>query len=157
MSKIASVPEDEADEPEFKPLTAEEAARLRSRIRTVSFRWILVVQVLAGAVVALAAWGLTGRQAVGWSAAYGAMAVVFPAALFVRGVRRHMSSGNPGAAVLGLFGWELVKIMLSVALLAAAPRVVPGVHWLALLVGMVVTLKMYWVALWVQSRSVKPN
>ncbi len=105
----------------------------------------------------MAAWGLTGRPAAGWTAAYGAMAVVIPAALFARGVRKHMSSGNPGTAVTGLFGWELVKIVLTVALLAAAPWVLPEVVWLALLAGMVVTLKMYWLALWVQTRSVKPT
>jgi ATP synthase protein I len=59
--------------------------------------------------------------------------------------------------VTGLFGWELVKIVLTVAALAAAPWVVPGLVWLALLAGMVLTLKMYWFALWLQTRSVKPN
>jgi ATP synthase protein I len=48
------------------------------------------------------------------------------------------------------FGWELVKILVSVALLLAAPRLVPDLSWLALLLGMVVTMKAYWVALWVR-------
>jgi len=50
-----------------------------------------------------------------------------------------------------VFGWELAKILVSVALLLAAPRLVPGLSWLALLVGMVITMKAYWVALWVRS------
>lgn len=157
MNTIAPDPVDEAEESEFKPLTAEEAQRLRARIAPVSLGRVLVIQALVGCLVALAAWGLTGRPSAGWTAAYGAMAVVIPAALFARGVRKHMSSGNPGTAVTGLFGWELVKIVLTVALLAAAPWVLPEVVWLALLAGMVVTLKMYWLALWVQTRSVKPN
>jgi ATP synthase protein I len=31
-------------------------------------------------------------------------------------------------------------------MLALAPRLVPGLNWLALLVGLIVALKMYWVA-----------
>ena len=43
--------------------------------------------------------------------------------------------------------WEMVKIAASVALLALAPRVVPALSWPALLVGLVLTMKVYWVAL----------
>lgn len=154
---MARFSEDEAEESGFKPLTAEEAQRLRSRMAPISFWRILLSQILVGFLVALAVWGLTGQQASAWSAAYGAMAVVLPAAVFARGVRKHLLTRSPGAAVAGLFGWELVKIVLTVVLLAAAPAVIPGVVWLALLVGMILTLKMYWVALWVQSRPVKPN
>ena len=50
-------------------------------------------------------------------------------------------------AMAGLMGWELVKIALTVAMLAAAPRLVPGLSWLALLAGMVITMKTYWIAL----------
>ena len=39
---------------------------------------------------------------------------------------------------------------LLTALLAAAPRLVPGLSWIALLVGMVVAMKTYWVALLVR-------
>ena len=49
---------------------------------------------------------------------------------------------------------EFGKIALTVVLLVLAPRIL-GVHmsWLGLLLSVVVTLKMYWVALWVQFRS----
>jgi len=150
-------PGDEDAESDFKPLSADEAQRLRARIAPTSLGKVLVWQVLVGSLVAVVAWWSTGRPIAGWSAAYGALAVVMPAAVFARGVRRPMSSGNPGAAVTGLFGWELVKIVLTVALLAAAPRLIPGLVWLALLAGMVLTMKMYWIALWAQSRSVKPS
>ena len=100
--------------------------------------------------MALAAWVLTGRASMGWSAAYGALAVVVPAALFARGVLRRKASANPRAAMVGFFGWEIAKIVLTVALLAAAPRLVPGLSWLALVVGMVITMKTYWVALLVR-------
>lgn len=102
-----------------------------------------------GVLVALLAWWLTGRSQMGWSAGYGALAVVLPAALFARGMARRRESA--GAAMVGLFGWELVKIALTVAMLAAAPRLVPGLSWLALLAGMLVTMKTYWIALLAQS------
>ena len=150
MKTIAPETETEAEESDFKPLTAEEAAVWRSRNPPVSVWKIVEGQVLVGVVVALAAWVLTGRASMGWSAAYGALAVVVPAALFARGVLRHKASANPRAAMVGFFGWEIAKIVLTVALLAAAPRLVPGLSWLALVVGMVITMKTYWVALLVR-------
>lgn len=48
------------------------------------------------------------------------------------------------------FVWELAKLVLTIAMLAAAARLVKDLSWLALLVGMVVTMKTYWVALKVQ-------
>lgn len=150
MKTIPPETETEAEESDFKPLTAQEAEQWRSRNPPVSVWKIVVGQVLVGVVVALAAWVLTGRASMGWSAAYGALAVVVPAALFARGVLRHKASANPRAAMVGFFGWEIAKIVLTVALLAAAPRLVPGLSWLALVVGMVITMKTYWVALLVR-------
>ena len=49
---------------------------------------------------------------------------------------------------MGFFIWELVKIVLTVALLLAAPRLILELNWLALLAGFVVTMKVYWVAMW---------
>ena len=100
-----------------------------------------------GLLVALAAWGLTGRQNLGWSAGYGALAVVIPAAVFARGLTGRFSSLNPGTAVFGFMLWEMVKMALTVAMLIAAPRLVTALSWPAMLVGMVVAMKVYWVAL----------
>ena len=145
----ASEAEVEGDDADFKPLTAQQAEQWRSRQRPLSVWRIVVMQALVGVLVALLAWWLTGNVPSAWSAAYGALSVVVPAALFARGMVRKRTSA--GAAMAGLMGWELVKIVLTVAMLAAAPRLVPGLSWLALLVGMVVTMKTYWLALWVQS------
>ena len=150
MKTIAPETEAEAEELEFKPLTAQEAQVWRRSNPPISVVKIVVGQALVGVLVALVAWALTGRTEVGLSAAYGALAVVVPAALFARGVLRHKASSNPRAAMVGFFGWEIVKIVLTVALLAAAPRLVPGLSWLALLAGMVITMKTYWVALLVR-------
>jgi len=86
------------------------------------------------------------------SAFYGAMAVALPAALFARAMRRAKDVASQSAAMMGFVIWELIKIALTVALLVAARWLIEGVHWLALLAGMVVALKMYWVALAVRPR-----
>jgi len=49
-------------------------------------------------------------------------------------------------AGFGFFVWEAVKIGVSVAMLAAAPRLVADLDWLAMLIGLIVTLKVYWLA-----------
>jgi ATP synthase protein I len=99
-----------------------------------------------GLVVALVAWGLAGKNSAGWSAAYGALCVVLPAALFARGLMSRFSSLNAATAGFGFFVWEAVKIAASVGMLAAAPRLITGLDWLALLAGLIVTMKMYWLA-----------
>lgn len=151
MQKIAPETEAEAEDPDFKPLTAQEADQWRSRNPPVSVWKVVAGQALVGLLVALGAWAVAGSVQAGWSAAYGALSVVIPAALFARGVLRQKASINPRAAMVGFFGWEIAKIVLTVALLAAAPWVVPSLSWIALLVGLVVTMKTYWVALLVRS------
>jgi ATP synthase protein I len=56
---------------------------------------------------------------------------------------------------MAFFLWEMVKIGVSVTMLAMAPRMVPGLSWLALLIGLVVTMKVYWVALLIAPKNVK--
>lgn len=139
--------EDEAVEPEFAPLTAEQAQALREQNPSISPWWVVAGQVLVGFLAALAAWGLTESSSVAWSVAYGSLAVALPAALFARGLTGRLSSSNPGAAVFGFFLWEMVKVSLTVAMLFAAPRLITALSWPAMLVGLVVTMKVYWVAL----------
>lgn len=141
---------DEVPEPDFKPLTAEEARRWRGKNPPPSPWRVWRIQVGVGVLVALLAWALTGEVRMAWSAAYGALAVVFPAALFVRALSRQKAVANAGAALLGFFVWEMVKIALTVAMLFAAPRLVAQLSWLALLAGFVATMKVYWVAMWLR-------
>ena len=150
MKNLATEIRSEDEEEDFKPLTAEEAKAWRKRYPQVTVWRIVLVQALVGVLVAGLAWLLTGRASAGWSAAYGALAVVLPAALFARAVARRRP-GGAGAALAGIFGWELVKLVLCIAMLAAAPKLVPGLSWLALLAGLVVVMKTYWIALVVQS------
>ncbi len=147
---------DEAEEQVFKRLSAEEAQALRLRQPRVSPWRVVAWQAVVGGLVALAAWSLTKSSVAGWSAAYGALAVVVPAALFVRGLSRQQGLANAGSVLAGFFVWEMVKIALTVAMLLAAPRLILQLNWLALLAGFVVTMKVYWVAMWLRPARVEP-
>ena len=139
----------------FKPLTQQEADDIRRGIQPVSMVQVLVVQAVTGILVAMISWVVTGRQAAGWSAFYGALAVIVPAGLFARGLSRQRSVLNAGSALVGFFVWELVKIGTTVAMLLVAPRLIPQLSWLALLAGFVVTMKVYWLATWFQLARIK--
>ena len=149
MKTIAPETEAEAEESDFKPLTAQEAQEWRKRHPALSVWRLVAAQALVGVLVALVTWLVSGKSQVAASAGYGALAVVLPAALFARGMGRMKDSAK--AMMAGFFGWEMAKIALTVAMLAAAPKLIDALSWLALLVGMVVTMKTYWVALWVRS------
>ena len=145
----------EADVEAFKPLTREEAQKLRETVPLLSPWSVLAGQLAVGVLVACATWALTGQRSAGWSALYGALAVVIPAALFARGLTGKVWSMNPGTAVAGFFLWEMVKIALTVAMLFAAPKLVSMLSWPAMLVGLVVTMKTSWIALLFAARKNK--
>ena len=129
----------------IRPLTSEEVQQLRLQQPLLSIWRVVFAQVLVGLAVAALTWLFTGRVSAAWSAAYGALSVVLPAALFARGLTSKTSSINSGAAVFGFLLWEMVKIGLTVAMLFAATRWVKDLSWPAMLVGLVVTMKVYWV------------
>jgi ATP synthase protein I len=140
---------------DYLPLTAAQAQALREIEPAVSPWRIVRLQCGVGALVALVAWGVTGEAVVGGSALYGALVVVIPAALFARGLMSRFSSINPATASFGFFLWEAVKIGVSVVMLAAAPRLIENLSWLALMAGLVVTLKVYWLALLMRAKPQK--
>jgi ATP synthase protein I len=141
------LPEDTEEEPRQAPLTAEEARRVREQNPPVSPWWVVAGQAGVGILAALAAWAFTGKENVAWSALYGALAVAIPAAVFARGLGGRFSSLNAASAAVGFLVWEMVKIALTLAMLVAAPGLVPGLSWPALLVGLILAMKVYWVAL----------
>ncbi len=155
LARDASGEEDGADPEDFKPLSAEEARKLREARPSISPWRVIAMQVVGGLLVFFGTWGLTGRQNLGWSAGYGALAVVIPAAVFARGLTGRFSSLNASTAVFGFFLWEMVKMALTVAMLIAAPRLVAGLSWPAMLVGLVVTMKAAWVAVMLAPRPPK--
>jgi len=143
----APLPEDQEETSPVHALSAAEARSVREQNPPVNPWWVVVGQVGVGLVAALLAWAFTGKHYVGWSVAYGALAVAGPAAVFARGLTGKFSSLNAGTAAVGFLLWEMVKIALTLAMLLVAPRVVAGLSWPALLVGLVLAMKVYWVAL----------
>jgi ATP synthase protein I len=139
-------------EENFNPLTREQAQRLREQEPLVSIWWIVAGQLAVGILAALVALVAAGKSHVAWSVLYGALAVVIPGALFARGLTSQFSSISPVTAGFGFFVWEAVKIGVSVGMLAAAPSLVAGLDWLAMLIGLILAMKVYWLALLVRRK-----
>ena len=137
--------QDESELPVVR-ITAAQAALLRQQDPALSPWAVVGLQCVAGILVTLLAWGFAGEIAA-VSAAYGAIAVIIPAALFARGIMSKFSSLNAATASFGFFLWEAVKIGASLLLIALAPRLITNLSWLAMLAGLFFTLKMYWLAL----------
>jgi ATP synthase protein I len=131
---------------DFVPLTRIQAQALVAAHPAVSPWWVVAGQMLVGMLAVLVAWVVFGEVSAK-SVACGALAVVIPAALFARGLTSQFAKANPGAAVVSFFVWELVKIVVTVGVLLVAHRLVKDLSWPAMLVGLVVTLKVYWLAL----------
>ena len=145
-----------AQDLDFKPLTHEQALRWRSTQPELSPWRVVLVQWLVG--VALAALGglLMQKAVIAWSLLYGAAAAAIPTALMAWGLTRSRLSRSMGGQVetvfLNFVVWEGLKILLTVVLLWIAPRIVPDLNWLALVVGLVVVLKVYWFGFFIQTR-----
>jgi ATP synthase protein I len=131
----------------FKPLTRVEAQALRAKEPPLSPWRVIGVQAVVGSGVALLVALVSGQQVYGWSLLYGAFTVVVPGALMARGMTSKLSSMSPGASAVSFMLWEMVKIAVSVVMLALAPKLVQPLSWPALLAGLVVCMKVYWVAL----------
>ena len=150
---------DGVSEPEYKPLTAAEAQVWRLKNPALSPWRIIGLQAGVGMAMVVLTWLLTDGSGLVASVAWGVMAVVIPAMVFARALNRQMRTGNPKVALVGLFMWELVKIVLTVALMLLAPKMMPDLNWLALVASFVVTIKVYWLAMalgWMQRKS-KPT
>ncbi|PKO62162.1 MAG: ATP synthase subunit I [Betaproteobacteria bacterium HGW-Betaproteobacteria-18] len=137
---------------DFVPLTRLQAQALVKAHPVVSPWWVVLGQVAVGGLASLVAWLVFGESAAR-SVACGVLAVVLPAALFARGLTSQFARANPGAAVMSFFVWELVKIVVTIGVLLAAHRLVKDLNWPAMLVGLIVTLKVYWLALAFKRKS----
>jgi ATP synthase protein I len=99
-------------------------------------------------------WLVLGHPQFIGSALYGALVAVLPGALMARGMTSKLSSVSPGASAVSFMVWVAVKILVSVAMLVLAPRLVEPLSWPALLVSLVLCMKVYWLALlWRGRRS----
>jgi len=158
IQKLATDVEEVGDEdPGFKPLTPEEARAWRQSHRHVSIGWVVALQAVAAVLVGVCAAWVSGSRVVGWSAFYGGMSVVLPSAIMAIGVTSgrlaQMLSAFPVGSLGSVVFWEGVKILLAVLMLSVAPFVVRDLSWLALLAGLVVVLKVYWLAFLLLSRG----
>ncbi|MBK6863779.1 MAG: ATP synthase subunit I [Ideonella sp.] len=144
--------DDEEEDAPPVPLTPEQAQTLRAELPSVSAWQVVAAQAVAGLVVAALCFAFGDRGGLGWSALYGAACIVLPSALLARGMARLPGAG-PAAAAVGFMVWEGVKVLLTVAMLVAAVRVVPDLSWPALLAALTVCLSMNWVALLWRGRT----
>ena len=157
IGNVAGGAEAEDEDNNFKPLSAQEAEEWRARQRSVSVWRVLGSQLLAGVAVGFLWWWLSGRRTGAISAWYGAGAIWFPAVLMAWGLTAGRLSRAlsvfPRGSLAAVMFWEGVKVLLSVMLMALAPLALAQVDWLALLAGLVVVIKVNWLALWGLSRS----
>lgn len=145
----------EANEPEFKPLTAEEAAQWRLRQPGFSVWHVVGAQALMMLLAGSLSWLFTQRVSVAWSVLYGGLCIFLPTALMAHGLTssawsrllQRSASPKPSSSVGAVFFWEGVKLVLALAMMWSAPRLVPDLSWLGLLLGLVVVLKVYWLVL----------
>ncbi len=144
--------EDEAEDLPFKTLTREEAEVLRAKYPPLSPWRVVGAQAVVGGVIAVLWWMFTGQGTNAWSALCGVAAVVLPNALMAWGMTG-LFRGVPGAVVLGFMFWELIKIMLTIALLVAAAKWMPDLSWPAMLVALIGCLKVNGLALLWQGRK----
>ena len=139
---------DEQETPSAPPLTRAEVQGLLQRKPQVSVWRVVALQAVVGLVVALGAWFFSGgKLSVVLSALYGAAIIAVPSALFALSIQLWLSKLKPGVAVYGFALGELLKIGLTIVLLFFAPRIVQPLSWAAMLIAVVVTLQVYWVAL----------
>lgn len=139
-------------EADFKPLSRIEAGALKEKLGTVSLDAFLLRvlswQAAAGFLIPVLAWLLSASVSVGYSVLYGGICVVVPSALATGMVRRWRKRGVPtyaGGMLTSLFLLEMVKVVVSICMLSAASLALKPVSWLALVVGFVLVLKVYWV------------
>lgn len=149
--------EDEVDE--IRPLTSDEARRWRETQIELSVWRVIAWQIVAVMVAGAVAYLFTGRLSVMLSAAYGGLSVLLPSAVMAWGVTagrvaRLLSAFAKGSLAVLVF-WEGIKVLLVMVLLGFAPVWVSDLNWLALVAGLVLVLKVYWLAFFMQSRILK--
>lgn len=152
--------EDEAQAEEFKPLTREEAREWRTRQPGCPVWRVVGWQVALTVLAAVLGGVFTQRLEVVASVVYGGLCAVLPTALMAYGITssalaKALVKVFPGVAKVSLVGvlfWEGIKVLLTLIMLWSAPHLVSGLSWLALVAGLVVALKAYWLEWWMHSR-----
>ncbi|VVE70499.1 F0F1 ATP synthase subunit I [Pandoraea captiosa] len=139
--------EQEQEKP-IVPLTRAQAERLFGpdvgRASSVTPFRVVGAQVLLSLIATLAWWLLSASpRDAALSAWLGGMIGWIPGALFALRLRISGDRVSVGSLVTG----EAIKVATTIALLVAVAYGFPGVHWIALLITFVLTLKVYWLAM----------
>lgn len=137
--------QEELDIRNFRRWTHEDAAQLRKTQPAISPWRIVLWMLMAALVIGAIAW-MAFDTVTALSAAYGSLAVAIPAAVLARGMTSPLSRMNVAAGALAFMLWEMVKIGLSIGMLILAPSLIADLSWPALLVGLILTMKVYFVA-----------
>lgn len=125
-------------------LTSAQKAQIAARSRR-GLATVLLAQAVSGFLLSLLLWLFVGWGA-GLSALCGSMSYLAPNAVFVARLVLSTFSAKGSGPIMFLLGNGL-KVVVAIALLWALSRVDgEWVNWLAVVAGLVVTLKGYWVA-----------
>ncbi|MFM7332613.1 MAG: ATP synthase subunit I [Brachymonas sp.] len=143
---------DPSENMEFRRWSHEDVAKLR-KIQPAISPWRVVLWMLMAAVAILMITWIIFDAPTALSAAYGSLVVAIPAAVLARGMTSPLSRMNIASGALAFMLWEMVKIGLSIGMLMLAPSLIAGLNWPALLIGLILTMKVYFVAAIVKPRS----
>ncbi|MEO5881105.1 MAG: ATP synthase subunit I [Caldimonas sp.] len=138
---------DDEHEAPVRRLSRVEVAELAAREPVLSPWRVVGAQVLVGLAIAAAVQVLTDEAILSASALYGAAVVALPGALMARGATSRLGLISPLTSTVNIMGWAMAKIVVSVAMLALAARIVPGIHWPVMLATLVVCMQTYAFAL----------
>ena len=138
-------------DPPVRPLTRPEAQALVAKHPSMSVWRVLGLQTVFGVCVALV-WGVLSSQPNTLiSALWGVVVVVVPGAFMARGI----FGSRLGQSAGGLFVWEFLKLGLTGALMVLGAVWIRPMHWVAMLVTLVLSLKVIGVTLLLWQRRVK--
>ena len=124
------------------PMTAQEAQAWRAKQPRWSVWRVLGVQVISLLLLSVLVL-LLGGVTLALSVVWGGVCVLVPSMLFARALSPS-APRQAGGFLARLLLWEGIKVLLTVAMLFASPQVLPDIHWLALVLGFVVTMKVSW-------------
>ena len=146
--------DEESAEAEIVPLDAQQAQALEAAQPQLSPWRSWLGQVALGLVLVLLA-ALMQRQSWVLSALLGVLAVCLPQLVLVAMVGQKTGQFPAPVWLSRLLMWELVKWVLTLAILLAAAKWVRGVSWLVLLATFIITIKAGWVSVLIQLLAVK--
>ena len=139
--------DDGQDDEKIPPLTRQEVELLKQKLGGVSLEVfllkVLMWQALSAVAIATVAWLVSSSVVAVTSAFYGAMCVVVPSALVARMVIKRVGPDvvrHSGGTLMRLVVLELVKIVVTVCLLLAAPLVLDSPQWVAIVVVLLCSL-----------------